>query len=51
MHHFSQEDDKFSSYTRKAAGAMVRVQMVRTARVRRISMDTINVTRANEGEH
>jgi hypothetical protein len=50
MHHFSEEYDKFSSYTRKAAGAMVRGQMVQTTKVRSIPMDTINVTRADEGE-
>jgi hypothetical protein len=51
MHHFSDEYDKFSSYAWKAAGAMVQRQMVQTTKERSSSMDTINVTRANEGEH
>jgi mannose-6-phosphate isomerase-like protein (cupin superfamily) len=51
MHHFSQEYDENLSYSRNAAGAMVQGQMVRTKKERSSSMDTINVTRANEGEH
>ncbi len=51
MHHFSDEYDKFSSYAWKADGAMVQCQMVQTTKERSRTMDTINVTRANEGEH
>ena len=51
MHHFSEQYDKFSSYTPRTPGVTVKPWIVHAYERKGHSVDAISVTRSGEGEH